>query len=97
VYRKLIQVMLAPASLVVQPNPLTQHVVAELIDSIFDVQKLLYFVAPDYWRPRKHAHQQLGELETKTDPVSGTTIVTSGHIPSQDISAWGGADTRPDN
>jgi hypothetical protein len=97
VYRRLIQKKLEPASLVVQPDTRTQHVVAELIDSIFDVQKMLYFVAADYWRPRKHARQQLGSLETITDPVSGTTIGASGDIPSQDISAWGGADAWPDN
>ena len=34
------------------PDDRTRHVVAELINSIFDVDKMLYFVAPEWWRPR---------------------------------------------
>ena len=42
------------------PEP--AHVVSELIRSIFDVDKMLYFVAPEWWVPRLHrSRQQLGE------------------------------------
>jgi hypothetical protein len=42
------------------PDDRTRHVVAELINAIFDVDKMLYFVAPEWWRPRlHHSHQQL--------------------------------------
>jgi replicative DNA helicase len=59
VYRKLIQDMLLKG--VVLPDDATRHVVSELINSIFDVQKMLYFVAPEWWRPRLHqSHQNLG-------------------------------------
>jgi len=51
VYRRLIQDMLTPSALVPQPDAQTQHVVAELLDSIFDVDKMLYFVSPEWWRP----------------------------------------------
>ncbi|SFN40333.1 hypothetical protein SAMN05216386_0835 [Nitrosospira briensis] len=30
----------------------TQHIIAELINSIFDIDKMLYFVAPDWWKPK---------------------------------------------
>jgi hypothetical protein len=60
VYRSLIQGMLTKN--VAQPDDATRHVVAELINSIFDVDKMLYFVAPEWWRPRLHrGRQQLSQ------------------------------------
>jgi hypothetical protein len=60
VYRKLIQDMLLQGVLL--PDDRTRHVVAELINAIFDVDKMLYFVAPEWWRPRLHrSRQQLPE------------------------------------
>lgn len=65
VYRKLIQDMLL--NKVSLPDDKTQHVAAELINSIFDVDKMLYFVAPEWWRPRLHrSKQQLYQKSTKT-------------------------------
>lgn len=37
-----------------------RHVMSELINSIFDVEKMLYFVAPEWWKPRKLARLVLG-------------------------------------
>jgi hypothetical protein len=34
------------------------HVTAELINAIFDTDGMLYFVAPEWWTPRRHEHQQ---------------------------------------
>ena len=60
VYRKLIQDMLLKG--VPIPDDRTRHVVSELINSIFDVDKMLYFVAPEWWRPRLYrSKQQLQE------------------------------------
>lgn len=67
VYRKLIQEMLTSG--VSMPDDRTRHIVAELINSIFDVDKMLYFVAPEWWRPRLRDHKQQLEL-TKTAPSS---------------------------
>ncbi len=65
VYRHLIQDMLLKG--IAFPDDRTRHVAAELLDSIFDVEKMLYFVAPEWWRPRLHrGRQQL--LETP-DPL----------------------------
>jgi hypothetical protein len=77
VYRKLIQDMLM--NTLEQPDDRTRHVVAELINSIFDVDKMLYFVAPEWWRPRLHrSKQQVGETATggrRFDPtVNAATI-----------------------
>jgi hypothetical protein len=56
VYRKLIQDMLLNG--VAMPDDRTRHVTAELLNSIFDVDKMLYFVAPEWWRPRLHRSRQ---------------------------------------
>jgi hypothetical protein len=34
------------------------HLTAELINAIFDIDAMLYFVAPEWWTPRVHYHQQ---------------------------------------
>ena len=59
VYRHLIQQMLTKN--IPMPNEKTHHVVSELLNTIFDIDKMLYFVAPEWWRPRLHeSHQSLG-------------------------------------
>lgn len=59
VYRKLIQDMLTPD--LKDPDARTHQVVAELLNTIFDIDKMLYFVAPEWWRPRLHrSGQSLG-------------------------------------
>ena len=59
IYRQLIQEMLLPKgygnkdALPETPDTLAaRHVLSELINSIFDVDKMLYFVAPEWWKPR---------------------------------------------
>ena len=68
VYRQLIQEFLLNG--VAAPDDRTRHVLSELINSIFDVDKMLYFVAPEWWRPRLHrSRQQLDEKPPKrADP-----------------------------
>ncbi|MEP6592284.1 MAG: hypothetical protein ABJC51_01260 [Acidobacteriota bacterium] len=40
----------------------SKHVVSELVRSIFEVDRMLYFVAPEWWAPRLHrSAQHLGE------------------------------------
>lgn len=63
VYRRLIQEMLMKG--VSLPDDSTRHVVSELINSIFDVDKMLYFVAPEWWRPRLHRSRQQVQPTTK--------------------------------
>ena len=60
VYRTLVQDMLLSG--VDLPDDRTRHVAAELLNAIFDIDKMLYFVAPEWWRPRLHrGRQQLQE------------------------------------
>jgi hypothetical protein len=55
------------------------HLSAELIRGIFDVEKMLYYVAPEWWLPRTHANkQQLGGS-------------TAEHLTDQDKVTWGGS------
>ena len=56
VYRKMVQDMLLNG--LPMPDDRTRHVVAELLNAIFDMDKMLYFVAPEWWRPRLHRSQQ---------------------------------------
>ncbi|MFZ6759361.1 hypothetical protein ACO0K9_19315 [Undibacterium sp. Ji50W] len=73
IYRQLIQEMLLPKAFRPPapgaPNPpvsqvadtlAARHVLSELINSIFDVDKMLYFVAPEWWKPRTRASQTFG-------------------------------------
>lgn len=98
VYRRLIQDMLTPSAFVPQPDAQTQHVVAELIDSIFDVDKMLYFVSPEWWRPRlHHGHQETGGFDSYTDPVTGLPVAVPNSIPAEDTFGWGDGALRDDN
>lgn len=49
----------------------SQHVTSELVRSIFDVDKMLYFVSPEWWVPRLHrSTQNLGdEIKPNTPPT----------------------------
>jgi hypothetical protein len=55
IFRRLIQQLMGTESSEQQ----SLHVTSELIRSIFDVDRILYYVAPDWWMPRKIYRQQL--------------------------------------
>jgi hypothetical protein len=82
IYRKLIQEMLQ--NNIAMPDDRTRHVVAELINSIFDVDKMLYFVSPEWWRPRLHrSSQQLAvtpDRGTRPPTVSGKRAIDAALI-----------------
>jgi len=65
VYRKLVQDMLLNG--ITLPDDRTRHVTAELLNSIFDIDKMLYFVAPEWWRPRLHRSRQ--QLQPTANPT----------------------------
>jgi hypothetical protein len=77
VYRRLVQDMLM--NKVRMPDNRTRHLAAEVINSIFDVDKMLYYVAPEWWRPRLHAAQQ--EFASGVAGANGATLPLVG---------WGG-------
>lgn len=104
VYRALIQTMLTKG--IVMKDDATRHAVSELIDSIFDVDKMLYFVAPEWWKARAHYGQFLA---AQTPGTSGVVVApgfkTLGKVkpPSttlgkENLVSWGGAHAnRQDN
>jgi hypothetical protein len=60
IYRKLIEKLMREAWSLSADRTLA-HLRSEVIKSIFDVDKLLYFVAPEWWQPRRHpSHLQTG-------------------------------------
>ena len=66
VYRRLIGQLMRAG------DPTDRHITTELIRSMFDVEKMLYFVAPEWWAPRLHqSHESLGATPlTADDKVS---------------------------
>ncbi len=57
------------------------HLTAELIQEIFDVDEMLYFAAPDYWRPRgQDVHPGSGTLGRYPVPPSPP-------VPAEDMMA----------
>jgi hypothetical protein len=73
VYRKLISQLMSVGTTE------SKHVISELVRSIFDVDKMLYFVAPEWWMPRLHrSTQHLGEAPgAQPTPSSGGGIGAS--------------------
>jgi hypothetical protein len=59
------------------------HVMAELIRAIFDIDKMLYFVAPDWWLPRGRERMQQVIKPEETTPLTGDDLV-----------GWGGLNQR---
>ena len=91
VYRRLIQDMLLKG--VPMPDDRTRHVVAEVINSMFDVEKMLYFVAPEWWRPRLHRSQQ--QIPERTTPQDGALSVLSDVVVRKGVSKWIGEPVAP--
>src|SRR5207302_6119490 len=61
-----------------------KHVTSELVRSIFDVDRMLYFVAPEWWTPRLHrSAQHLGEEPGTAQPPPGGDVhpVGPGRLP----------------
>ena len=60
VYRRLIEQLMRDAWSLSADRPVA-HLRSELIKALFDVDKMLYFVAPEWWQPRRHRSSlQLG-------------------------------------
>jgi hypothetical protein len=82
VYRRLIQELLLAG--VPLPDDRTRHVVAEMLNSIFDVEKMLYYVAPEWWRPRLHRGKQ--QMNPSSGGIDGAATLASSTV------GWGGVD-----
>jgi hypothetical protein len=70
VYRELLR-RLMDVGVDLSLDPRVLHKVSELLRAMFDIDKMLYFVAPEWWRPRTHAGGQSLAPELNPDsPVS---------------------------
>lgn len=61
----------------------SRHILSELINSIFDTDKMLYFVAPEWWKPREHATQYLS-LQDLQSKLSESIVTWSDSRPRRD-------------
>ena len=97
VYRSLIQDMLTKN--IKMPNDRTRHVVSELLNTIFDIDKMLYFVSPEWWRPRLHeSHQALGVQKSVTSSdTEDTGIIKSIYAESRAIDSHLASVSKPEN
>jgi hypothetical protein len=89
VYRKLIERLMLDSWKLpdTEANRRLSHVRSEIIRAIFEVDSMLYFVAPEWWMPQR----RVGHLNTGVK-VEDTTF----NVTSNDIVKWGG-EKRRDN
>jgi hypothetical protein len=69
----------------------TRHAWSEVLNRMFDLEKMLYFVAPEWWKPRARSAQTMG-AETAVLDAAGNVVKqeVSAAIPERGIVSWGG-------
>jgi hypothetical protein len=100
VYRNLIRQLLTVAS-ISSDDPHVRHVFSEVVESMFGMDDMLYFVSPDWWMPRK----QVTSVETLRGlglyDSQNRSLFEEGRSDSlmeADVVRWGGARAaREDN
>ncbi len=94
IYRKLIELLMLDNWKLAINNPKDEnnarlsHVRSEVIRAIFDVDAMLYFVAPEWWMPRRH-QSQLNLNVNVGDPLIRLT--------DDDVVKWDDIEKRDDN
>lgn len=70
----------------------TRHAWSEILNRIFDLEKMLYFVAPEWWKPRARSALSMG-AETVTRDSKGNIVKQElgTAIPERSKVGWGGA------
>jgi hypothetical protein len=101
IYRKLIADLMKPRTAFPRTGKTNEeneiyHITAEIIRTIFDVDKLLYFVAPDWWKPKPNyaANLGAGELSAKDDTTASYRFSLN---QKDDVISWGGIDAARKN
>ena len=76
-YRNLIRMLMTENLYVNTPDNAsghqTRHVLSELINAIFDIDKMLYFVAPEWWKPRRSANLMMAG-KTVPESINGSVV-----------------------
>lgn len=83
VYRRLIESLMT-ASQYHSASARVRHILSVLITTLFDVDKMLYFVAPDWWRPNDKARRLVG-VNDQANNLPGSVVT------------WDGEQNRKDN
>ena len=82
VYRKLIERLMLDSWKLpdTDANRRLSHVRAEIVRTLFDVDAMLYFVAPEWWMPRRHQGRLNLDLNVSgaTRSLSDQDLVTVG-------------------
>jgi hypothetical protein len=89
IYRNLIRQLMQDTGVETAPASV-QHLFAELVQSMFDVEKMLYFVAPEWWVPRK-----LDRSQPSTQMFRPGIDINE--FNSYSTVSWGKAANRPDS
>ena len=88
VFRKLVQDLCAVGGVNTSDRAIL-HKASELISTIFDVDAMLYFVAPEWWRPHTHARSEEPSPDIAVPPEavgSPSSQPTSGSLRKQNVS-----------
>ncbi len=72
------------------------HVRSEIVRSLFDVDTMLYFVAPEWWRQREHFSQFIGNSPVKQLGF-GKMRPSHGALGNEVITNWSNSEVRSDN
>ncbi|SDL39083.1 hypothetical protein SAMN04487916_108158 [Arthrobacter sp. ov407] len=89
IYRSLVERLMLDTWAIAKKSPKDgnnsrlSHVRSEIIRAIFDVDAMLYFVAPEWWMPRRHKSANTGD----------TTFA----LTDADLVKWGQVEKRDDN
>lgn len=98
VFRQLVRQLLEVAG-ITSDDHRVRHVFSEVVESMFDMDNMLYFVAPDWWMPRAQvssADALAGLGISASDDAAAFTPGSPGS--STDVVGWGGARAvRADN
>jgi hypothetical protein len=83
VYRRLIRALMTD-NRYKSVDDRSRHVLSQLINTIFDIDKMLYFVAPEWWKPRRHVRL-------------GLSINDLNSLLDESVVSWADGSPRPDN
>jgi hypothetical protein len=98
VYRALVSQLLNVAG-VTNSDFHVRHVFSELVESIFDMDNMLYFVAPDWWMPRQQVTTSAALAGLGVADPQGQDAFTPGtDAGASNVVGWGGGRAlRPDD
>ncbi|MGW6454564.1 hypothetical protein ACWF94_01330 [Streptomyces sp. NPDC055078] len=83
VYRDLVRQLFKSVGLKSLKAP-AHHVMAELVQSLFEVDRMLYFVAPEWWMPKRLGAKEDFGLGADATEFEESTVVTWGETNSDD-------------